>query len=90
MVALGLQQQGVHIRMTGNACRLCLNSLSTSDLESFRSGIAIQRHILSLEGCRLIAVLLEDPTEGCSYDTFADIAACTSEHDGMQTLNIEH
>ena len=88
MVALGLQQQGVHVRMTRNARSLSLNSLSASYLESFWCSIRVQCHILSLERCRLITILTEYPTESCCNDTLTDIAACTCEHNRMQLLHI--
>ena len=80
VVTLRLQQQGVHIRMTGDACCLCLYGLRTSNLQSLRCGVGVECHILCLEGCRLIAILTEDATEGCSDDALAYIAACTCEH----------
>jgi hypothetical protein len=32
----------------------------------------------------MIAVLFEDTTESSSKNAFADVAACTSEHDGVK------
>ena len=84
MVALGLQQQGIHVRMAGDACGFCLDGLGTTYLQTIRCGVGIEGHILSLKGSRVVAVLLEDTTEGRSHDAFADVAARSSEHDGMQ------
>ena len=88
MIALRLQQQRVHIRMTSDACSLSLNSLSPSDLQSFRCGITVECHILRFEGCWLITVLLEDTTEGCCNNALANIAACSCKHNGMQLFHI--
>ena len=88
MIALRLQQQRVHIRMTGDACSLSLNSLSPSDLQSLWCRIAVQRHILRLKGSWLVAILLEDTTEGCSNNALADIAACSCKHNGMKLSHI--
>ena len=84
MVTLGFQQQGIHIRMTGNACCLCLNCLSPADLQSLRRGVRVQRHVLGLEGGWMIAILQEDATEGCGKDTLANIAAGSGKHHGME------
>ena len=74
--------------MTGNAGSLSLHSLGTTYLQSLRCGVAVQRHILRLEGRRTVAVLLEDATESSSYDALANIAARASEHDGMKPFHI--
>ena len=84
MVTLGLQQQGIHIRMTGDACCLGLNSLGSAYLQTLRSGVGVERHVLSLEGSRVVAVLLEDATEGRSYDALANVATRSCEHNGVE------
>ena len=57
VVALGLQQQGVHIRLAGDASSLSLNSLRTTYLETVRCGVRVEGHVLRLEGSRVITVL---------------------------------
>ena len=86
MVALGLQQQRVHVRMARYASSLGLYGLRTAYLQPFRCGIRVEGHVLSLKGSRLVAVLLEDATEGCGDDALADIAASTGEHDAIEFM----
>ena len=85
MVALGFQQQWIHIRLTGDACSLRLHGLCSPDLKSIGCRIGVQCHILRLEGCRLITILTEDTTEGRSHHALADIAACTCKHQWMKS-----
>ena len=73
--------------MTGNACRLSLYRLGAPNLQSLGSGVAVQRHILCLEGRRVVAVLLKNTTEGGGDDALADITACSYEHDWVQLLH---
>ena len=86
MVALGLEQQGVHIRMTGNAGRLGLHCLGPSDLQPFRSSKRVEGHILGLEGGGGVSVLQEDAAQGCGEDTLAHVAAGSGKHHGMEPL----
>jgi hypothetical protein len=69
--------------MTGDARSFCLYSLGASYLQTFRSGIAVERHILSFERSRIVAILLEDTTESGSKNALAYVTACTSQHYGM-------
>jgi hypothetical protein len=69
--------------MTGDARSFCLYSLGTSYLQTIRSGIAVERHILSFERSRIVTVLLEDATKGGSKNALAYVTACTSQHYGM-------
>ena len=84
MVTLRLQQQRIHVRVTGNAGSLCLYRLCTAYLKTFGSGIRIERHVLRLEGSGLIAVLPEDTAESSSQNTLAHIASGTYQHKGFQ------
>ena len=86
MVGVGFQEQRIHVRMTGDACCFGLYGLGATNLQPLRSGIGIECHILSLERCRTIAVLLKDTTQGGGDDALANIAACSYEHDGVKTL----
>ena len=70
--------------MTGNACRFSLYRLCTANLQSLGRGIAVQRHILCLEGGRVVAVLLKNATQGGGDDAFADITARSYEHDRVE------
>ena len=83
MIALRFQQQGVHIRMTGDARSLSLNSLGAPYLQPLRRGIGVERHILCLEGCRVVAILSEDTTESRSDDALTNIATRSREHQRM-------
>ena len=86
VVALWLQEQRVHVRMTRNACCLGLNSLCTANLEAVGCGIGVERHVLRLEGGRLVAVLPENAAEGSSHHALAHIAARSGQHHRMQSL----
>ena len=57
MVRVGLQEQGVHIRMAGDAGCFGLNSLGATYLQSLGRGIAVECHVLCLEGRGTVAVL---------------------------------
>lgn len=83
MFGAWLQQQRIHIRMTGNTGSFRLNGLRPADLQSLGSGIRIQSHILGLERCRMISVLLQYATERRSQNTFPDIATCSGKHKGI-------
>ena len=83
VVALGFQEQRIHIRFAGHTSSLGLNSLRTTYLQAIGGGIRVERHVLRLEGGRLIAVLTEYPAECSSQNALAYIAACAHEHHGM-------
>ena len=87
MVALRLQKQGVHVRMAGNACGLRLYGLRTSYLQSVGRGITVQRHILRLEGCWVIAILTEDTAKSSSNDALSHIAARPCKHYRVQLIH---
>ena len=72
--------------MARYASSLGLYGLRTAYLQSFRCGIRVEGHVLSLEGSRVVAVLPEDTAEGCGDDALADIAASTSEHDAFEFM----
>ena len=84
MIALRLEQQGIHVGMAGDAGRL--DGLGTSNLASVGCGKGVEGHVLRLKRCRGIAVLPEDPAKGGSDDAFAHIAAGSGEHHGMESF----
>ena len=69
--------------MTGDARSLGLYGLCPTNLQSLRRRVAVQRHILRLKRCRLVAVLSEDTAESGGDDALANIAARTHEHQWM-------
>ena len=83
MVRIGLQQQRVHVGMTGNTSSLGLHSLRTSYFQTFRCGIAVERHVLRFEWGRGVTVLLEYAAQGGSKYALANVASRTSQHHGM-------
>ena len=83
VVALGFQQERVHVRLTRDACCFRLHCLCPSYLQSVGGGIGVQGHVLRLEGCGVVAILKEDTTKGSRDDTFAHVATRSNEHDGM-------
>ena len=83
MVALGLQQQRVHVGMTGYAGSLGLHGLRPTYLQAVGRGIRVECPVLRLEGCRVVAILQKDATECRCQHALADIAACTSQHQGV-------
>ena len=86
MVALGFQQQGVHVRMAGDACGLGLDSLGATYLQTIGCGVGVEGHVLGLKGGGMVAVLPEYTAEGCSHDAFANVAASTGEHDAIEFI----
>ena len=72
--------------MTGYAGSLGLHGLGTAYLQAFRCGVAVERHVLGLEGGGVVAVLTEDAAQGCGDDALANVAARTGQHHGMQFL----
>ena len=81
MVGAGLEQQGVHVGMAGDACGLGLYGLGTSYLQSLGGGIGVERHVLCLEGGGMVAILPEDATQGCRQHALAHVAARSCQHD---------
>ena len=73
--------------MARDASYFCLNSLSTTNLQAFRSGVRVESHVLRLKGCRMISVLQEDTTESSSNDALSYITARSGKHDGMEILH---
>ncbi len=84
VVALWLQQQGVHVGAAGNAGGLGLHSLGAPYLQPVWCGVAVQRHVLGLEGCRMVAVLKEDAAEGSGHDALSYVASCACQHQGVE------
>ena len=72
--------------MAGNAGSLSLYRLGTANLQALGRGIGVERHILRLKGCRVIAVLQEDATQGRRYYALANVAACTGQHHGVKGI----
>jgi hypothetical protein len=83
MVTLGLQEQGIHIRLTGDASSLSLHSLGATYLQPIGRGIGVEGHVLRLERGRLIAVLQKDSAKRSSENALTYIAARTHEHQRM-------
>ena len=83
MVGTGLEQQWVHVRVAGDTGGFGLHSLSTAYLQALGGGVAVQSHILRLEGCGAIAVLSENAAKGSGHDALAYVTAGASEHDGV-------
>ncbi len=78
------QQQRVHIRVGCQSAGFCLDGLCTSYFASLRCRIGIQGHVLSLERCRGITVLPENPAESGVNDAFSRIRTGTDKHDRFQ------
>ena len=83
MVGTGFEQQRIHIGVAGNAGGLSLHGLCAANLQTFRGGVRVERHILSLEGSRIVAVLTEYAAQGSSNHALAYIAAGSGQHYGM-------
>ena len=86
MVALGLEQQGVHVGVAGDAGGFGLDGLCPADFQPFRGGEGVEGHVLGLERGGRIAVLPENAAEGRGDDALADVAAGAGEHDGMEAV----
>ena len=76
--------------MARYTCGFGLDGLSTTNFQSFRSSVGIECHILCLERCGLIAVLLEDAAEGGSNDALSHITARPGKHNRMKFLHKFH
>ena len=83
MVALWFQEERVHVGVAGDACGLGLHSLCTSYLKALRGGITVERHVLCLEGCRMVSILSEDTAECGGKNALAHIAASPCKHHGV-------
>ena len=87
MVALRLEQNGVHVGMACYAGRLGLYGLGTAYLQSLGRYIGVECHVLGLEGGWVIAVLEENAAESGGKNTFTYIAARAGKHDGMELFH---
>ena len=87
VVALGLQQQRVHIGVARDSSGLGLNGLGAPDFKAFGRRIGVQRHVLGLERCRAVTVLLEDAAQGCRDNALAHVATCPSQHHRVQSFD---
>ena len=86
MVALGLEQQGIHIGMAGDAGGFGLDGLRPADFQPFGRSKRVQGHVLGLERRRIVPVLTEDAAEGRGEDAFAHVAAGSGKHDRMKSF----
>ena len=74
------QEDGVHIAVAGDARSLCLYGLRPPDLEPFGCDIAVEGHILRLEGRRPVPVLRQDTAESGRNDALSDIGGGADDH----------
>ena len=88
VVTLGLEQQRIHVGMARDAGSLGLDSLGATDFKALGRGVGVECHILGLERCGAVAVLLKDTAKGGSHDTLAHVAARSGKHHWMQSLVI--
>ena len=80
MLAIGLEQQRIHIGATRHPRCLCLHCLGSAYLISVWGGVGVERHVLRFERCGVKSVLHEYATEGSSYYALAHIAASSCQH----------
>ena len=76
----GLQENGVHPYIRGNARGLRLNHLGTTHFSAVCGNKGIQRHILTFEGSHPVAVLPEHPAQTGAQQAFARIGHGTLNH----------
>ena len=86
VVALGLEQQRIHIGVAGDAGGFGLDGLRPPDLQPVLRSEGVQCHILGLERSRVVSVLAEDPAERRGDDALAHVAASSGEHHGMEAF----
>ncbi len=86
VVALRLEQQGIHIGMAGHSGGFGLHGLGAADLQALGGGEGVQGHVLGLERSGVIAVLPEDAAERGGEDALADVAAGAGQHHGMESF----
>jgi hypothetical protein len=59
-----------------------LYGLRPAYLKTPGRGVGVERHVLGLEGCRLVAILKEYPAEGGSDDALSYLAPRAGKHNG--------
>ena len=80
-VAGGLQEDGVHPHVRLLPSGLGLDCLSPAHLQPIQGDVAVQGHVLALEGRRPITVLGEDPAQGRGQQALADSRHGALHHD---------
>ena len=81
-----LEQDGIHVGMRRDAARFGLHDLCPPHLASFGRGVGVERHILCLERCRMMAVLTENAAESRVDDAFACVGTGADEHNRFERL----
>ena len=79
----GLQQDGVHAHIGGDARRLRLHHLGPAHLPAVGGDEGIEGHILALEGGHPITVLLENAAEARAEQAFARVGHGALDHDAL-------
>jgi hypothetical protein len=81
VVALGLEQDRVHVHGRRDARRLGLRGLRPPDLAAVGRDRGVQRHVLGLEGRHAVARAREEPAERGREDALADPRARPLHHE---------
>ena len=79
-LAAGLEQDGVHVHVGGEARGLGLHHLGPAHLAALRGDEAVQGHVLGLEGRHPDALLAEDAAQPGHHDALAHVGAGTQDH----------
>ena len=86
VVALGLEQQRIHVGVRFQSRGLCLHRLRPANLQPVRRGKRVERHVLRLERGGGVAVLFEYTAQGRGKHAFAHVAAGAGKHHWVESL----
>ena len=79
-IAVGLEQNGVHVGMWADPCSVCLHRLSAADLAAALGYRRIQRHILRFEWCDHHALAYQPTAQRADQRTFTRIRGGALHH----------
>ena len=82
-VAGGFQQNGIHAHVALDPGGLGLHRLGASEFQSVWRDIAVEGHVLALEGRGAVSVLREDPAQGGDQQAFARAGHGALNHDAF-------
>ena len=87
MVAVGFEQQRVHVRTAFDARSLGLHRLGAPYFQPVGRCKGVESHVLRLERGGTVAVLQEDTAESGGNHALANVTSCACEHYRMQLFH---
>ena len=85
-IAGGLQEHRIHLHNRKGPRSFRLGYCGPADFTARQGDVGIQRHILGLEGGRLVAILGKDPAECGGEDTLAYMGTGSLKHYALSNL----